>query len=70
MEGRLIITICFLTCWGLQPNLLHLLADTSWRVICKVGVDRVWHLCLGQDPAGNGAKHGLGHFFNISSLCT
>lgn len=28
MEGRSTITVCFLTCWGLQPNLLHLL----WRL--------------------------------------
>ena len=28
MEGRPTITVCFLACQGLQPNLLHLL----WRL--------------------------------------
>lgn len=36
MEGKPTIRVCFLACWGLQPNLLHLLANTSWRVIRRV----------------------------------
>ena len=38
MEGRPTIRVCFLACWGLQPNLLHLLAQASWRVIRRVVV--------------------------------
>lgn len=36
MEGRPTIRVCFLACWGLQPNLLHLLTNSSWRVIRRV----------------------------------
>lgn len=37
MEGRPTIRVCFLACWGLQPNLLHLLANACRRVICRAG---------------------------------
>lgn len=42
MEGGLTITVCFLTCQGLQPNLLHLLADTRCRMICWVAKGGWW----------------------------
>lgn len=75
MEGRPTITVCFLACWGLQHNLLHLLADTSWRVIRRVegtrGLrgDLARHLYCGPKPAGNGAKSGdkSASFVNINS---
>lgn len=75
MEGRPTITVCFLACWGLQRNLLHLLADTSWRVIRRVegtrglSGDLARHLYRGPEPGGNGAKSGdkSASFVNINS---
>lgn len=58
MEGRPTIRVCFLACWGLQPNLLHLLANACRRVIRRVGIwgggggDLVRHLYRAQMPDG------------------
>lgn len=61
IEGRPTITVCFLACWGLQPNLLHLL----WRLNLAgeryvgggLGGDLGWHLYSGPQPASK--KPGL-----------